>query len=248
MAAGKNKALRWARLYFDGFDLSGDTRALGTLENNFDEADMTGVSESTRNFLVSGRNAGIRGYQAHLNDAAAGAHTALKNAGENATAHEVSMVLGGGVAPEIGDPAYLLAGVQLMDNSSFDSAAAILSADFLPGVGFSSVPWGVLLSPATSISSTTTGDSVDLVTAQTTAGWLAILHILAQASGNYAFKIQDSTNDNDWNDLLSFSINGSAVASEASVSISGTVDRYVRFVATRTGGDVTPVCTFARVV
>lgn len=243
---GKNKIQRWARIFVDGFNLSGDARTFGTLEASYDEVDLTGWANSIRNALAGMQlAAGLRGFTALSNDAASGAFTALITA---ANGHELSVLFGGGTEPAAGDPAYLLGACKLSDAQSLDNAAFVTAADFVPQANVTPLwPWGVVLHPETSISATTNGTSHDNGVA-TTAGWHAILHITSTSSGNYAFIIQQSTTGafaGEETTLGTFSIDGSAVGSER---LTGTTSaaRYIRFKATRTAGTVTPICTFAR--
>ena len=244
--AGKNKTLRWMRVFIGGYNLSGDARTLGTLENNFEAADMTGWSEGVYNFIAgSPRHVAVRGFQALLNDAAAAAFAILKDAENSA---RLSILFGGGTEPAIGDPAFLIGSVQMGDLAGWDGLAATISADFLPessqyAAGVDD-PLGKVLHPETSLSATTNGTSVDNGASSANGGH-ANLHATVSSGGTWAFKIQHSPDNAAWADLMTFTINGSAIASEQKV-VTGTIDRYTRFVATRTSGSVTPVCTFAR--
>jgi len=244
--SGKDKLMRWARLYVGGYDISGDSRTMSTADIVFGEADITGWSEAVFNFLRDGRLAtGITGYQSIMNDTATTGSVALLQDGN---AQNLSLFFGGAGEPAIPDPAYLLPAVQLMDNMSIDSNVALINADFKPQAGVIdtavSHPLGVMLSPATSISSTTSNTSHDNEGA-TTGGWHAMIHITAESSGNFAFTIEHGTDDAAWATLGTFVTTGGSVSSEY-LSGSGTVNQYTRFVATRTGGTVTPVVSFAR--
>jgi hypothetical protein len=135
---GKDFQLRYARLYVDGCDLSGDSRTLSTLENSYGEADVSGWAEHY-NYIRDGvLTAGITGYQALLNDAAGRAFTKLKGA----DSHDLAMLLGNGGAPAIGALAYLMKAQQLGDLAMFDAKVGMLQADFKPLVGYPFAPFG----------------------------------------------------------------------------------------------------------
>lgn len=243
---GKNKILRWARMYVNGVDLSGDSRTFSRLDAGYGDADMTGWSQSTRNYLNTQVTAvGIRGYQALLNDTATtGAHTVLV-ANQGTGAQEVTLAFGSGAEPDVPDPAYVISGVQMNAVANLDGPTPIMSADWMGDSNAISVfPLGVVLNGATSLSSTTTKSSHD-AGAATSNGYLANLHILASSGGTWAFTIEHSTDDAAWSTLATFSADGSAVTSE-SQNGTGSVNQYVRFVATRTSGTVTAVCSFTR--
>lgn len=244
--SGKDKLLRHVRVYIGEYDLSGDIRTFDRLENTFEAADMTGVSEGCKNYSIgSVRTVGVQGIQALLNDAAAGSWSVLK---DSDTEREISVLMGGSGAPATGDPAYLLPAVQASSDTGIDGNVNIMTANFLfTPSGANAVvsnPIGVVLHPATSLSSTTNGTGVDNG-ASSSGGCWALLHITATTGGTWTFKVQDSPNDSDWADVLTFTANGSTVTSEQN-NASGTIDRYLRFQATRTSGSVTPVCTVAR--
>lgn len=247
--SGKDKTLRWARLYVDEFDLSGDSRTFSSLDNAYAEVNRTGWTHSVSHFICNDqRVVGLKGYQAMLNDVAGGAFAELKARDTS----RLSMLFGGGGAPATGDPAYLMRSIDMGEAISFDAGLAILTGDFNSDAGDYNVsadsPLGVVLHPATSITETTTGTSVDNAAA-TTGGGHANMHITAVgASAVWAFKLQHSTNDSDWSDITGggFTLTGSAVASE-SIEFTGTINQYTRVLCTFTsGGAVTPIVTIAR--
>jgi len=116
--SGKDKVMRWARLHVGGYDLSGDARTVGTLENGYTEGDMTGWGDSVKNYLTAdNRLVGVRGLQVLLNDAAGRGFTILKDAHNFAP---LTIFMGGGGEPAVPDPTYHLPGVQLSDTVSLD--------------------------------------------------------------------------------------------------------------------------------
>ena len=246
--AGKNHILTSLRVYLDGYNISGDTRSLDSMDSMFGEVDMLGVSETVRNFLADKvYPAAIRGYKALMNDTAlSGAHTLLVNP---ETGHEISVLMGqSGSAPDEGDPAYLLGAVQMSDMAAFDAAAAVIQTDFLPDAGVTNHnPNGVVLSDATSLSATTNKTAVNNG-GSSANGYHANLHVVATASGNFAILIQHSTSGafaGEETTLHTFTSTGGSVASEHG-SGTGTVNAYVRARFVRTAGSITPVITFAR--
>jgi hypothetical protein len=241
---GKNKLLRWLRVFINGYDLSGDARSIGTLMNAFGEVEMTGLSHSVKYFAADKvRQAGITDFKTLLNDAAAGAYTQLKN---NSLSIEISALFGAAPEPDFGDPAYLLYSAQLMHQLGWEGAAASVGANFMPQHDTGN-PIGVVLHPNTSLSDTTEGTEHDNG-ASSSNGWHANLHITASDAGDWEFKIEHSATGlwaGEEATLGTFTADGSAIGSEH-LTGTGTVNQYTRFVATRTSGTVTPICTFAR--
>lgn len=243
--SGKDKLLRYARIYVGGYDLSGDALTFSSLDNTFGEADTTGWSEFTRNYIRdSRRTVAIRGFQALLNDTAAGAYTRLVTSPDAI----VSLCLGGGGEPAVPDPAYLIYAAQMGDTTSFNTNIGMLTGDFLPlATQYSdnaTNPLGNVLQGAVSLSATTTGLSLDNAAA-TTGGFHAHLHVLATASGNFAITIEHSTDDAAWATLATFTSTAGAITAERQTG-TGTVNQYVRSLFTRTAGTTTAVVTFAR--
>lgn len=245
--AGKNKSLRWTRLYAGGYDLSGDARVFSSLDNQFEDADLTGWSNAVRTFLAgSPREAGVRGLQVLMNDAAAQGFAVLKDAG---SAIGLVIAFGGGAEPAVADPVYMLPGIQLGAEISLDGNVPVLAGDFLPYADLATIasvgnPLGNLLYPSTSIAATTNGTSVDNG-ASSANGGTGIMMVLATAAGNWALKIQHSTDDAIWSDLITFVSSGGAITAETQ-AVTGTINRYLRFQATRTAGTTTFLAAFAR--
>lgn len=93
------------------------------------------------------------------------------------------------------------------------------------------------------ITDTITGTEVDDPTgAAVTAACGASLHIwTAAAADTYVIKVQHSANNSTWADLITFSADGSAITAERQPVASGTVNRYRRVIATRTGSADNPL-------
>jgi hypothetical protein len=243
--SGKDKITRYMRLFVGGIDLSGDSRTFGAAEDIFETADMMGWSDTQHFHLSNRRNVQLTGYVAHMNDTATtGAFQVLKSSNNS---DRLSLCFGGGGEPATGDPAFLMGSVQISDQSGVDSNAVVITADFMADASqYNAVsrPFGVVLQGATSLSATTTGSSHDNG-ASSASGARANLHITVSSGGTWAMKIQDSSDDSAWVDLITFSADGSAVTSEQGAA-TGTVDRYTRAVLTRTSGTLTAVITIAR--
>ena len=243
--SGKDKLLRNTRIYVGAHDLSGDARTFGSLLNSVADVERTSWNEDMKNFISDEqRMIGIDGFQAIMNDAANRSHAQLKDI----DATVIGVMFGGGGEPAIGDPAYLLRSVAISGLFGLDAGIEVINADFRPDAGQldSDIfqPLGVVLHNAALTATTSSELTVD-EGAQTTKGGSAILFIPVSSGGTWAFKIQDSSDDSSFADLITFTSDGSAVTTETADD-SGTVDRYMKFVATRTSGTVTPVCLWAR--
>jgi len=259
MATGKNKLIKYARLWVGGYDLSGDARTVESLDYALTELDFTGWNQNIRNFLTDKRPAvAINGLQLFFNDSAVagseGAYTVLKQA--DATVFNTSLVFGGNAEPTYGDPAYVMRGMQFTQQGAQTDGIVLFNSAFKASPNTSEgIPWGQIIYPKTanvaaSITAATTvdqnGEINSPLTFPTTYGYKATLHIFATAAGSWSFKIEHSSNGSTWADLANFTINGSAVGSEHIVSNTASVNRYIRFAGTRTAGTITLACVFAR--
>jgi hypothetical protein len=88
-----------------------------------------------------------------------------------------------------------------------------------------------------SITNTLTGTGVlDPSDAAQTAACGAVLHVWAKTTTDtYVVKVQHSTDNSSWADLITFSADGKTLLAERQAIASGTINKYRRVVATRTG-------------
>lgn len=245
---------RYARLLCNGYNLSGDMRQIGELGVRFEQADATGWSDDVKQALADVGEVLMTGVVALMNNTPtaigptpAGAHAVLSVASSFIN----SFFLGIRAAPAIGDPSFAAVFEQgsLAVNGDVGQAV-LLSADFR---GTAILPqsvsvWGHALATGAALAATNNGGSVDNG-ASSTGGYIAVIHLTqttaAMASNNWQFKVEHSANDSTWTTLATFTANGSAITAER-LEGSGTVNRYVRLVSTRTAGTARPWVTFIR--
>jgi hypothetical protein len=244
---GKNKVLRWVRMFIGAYDMSGDARTFGELRNGIGEVDMLAWSDAVHWFLPDGhRVKGVDKWQAFLNDAAAGAWTLLKQAA--ATQRVLTIAFGSGAEPALGDATYILAGTQFTDLNTLDAMAPTLNVSLDEDAGQYSAqaenPLGYVLQAAVSLSATTTGTGFDNG-ALTSNGGHANLHVLVSSGGTWSLKVQHSVDNVTFADLITFTSTGAAIGAEHKTA-SGTVNRYTRVLLTRTSGSLTVMISFAR--
>lgn len=117
------------------------------------------------------------------------------------------------------------------------TALTLGSVEFLSYGNNFGVEDGYALTHGTITDTTTTTGVLDITDAAATAVSAGALHIwTACASDTYEVKIQHSASlGTGYADLLTFTLDGSAVGSERITAASGTVNKYRRVVATRTG-------------
>lgn len=244
---------RHCRMLLDGHNVSGDARQIQNVGLSYPPQDNAGWDSDLDVFMHGRPMLAFGPFQALFNQrngatgpVNAGAFTVLKDI-DVAIA---SLFIGMSEAPTIGCPSFF-ADVKHFSSpvEVGDNAPLVIGGNFNGAVS-GVAGWGQALAVGTSISSTTNNGSLDNG-ASTSDGWRAALHIAqsvgSMGSNDWEAKLQHSSNDSDWSDLGSpFTLDGSAVAAEI-ISGSGTVNRYVRAVFTKTAGnDIVPWLTFKR--
>lgn len=106
---------------------------------------------------------------------------------------------------------------------------------------------GVSLVDVAAITVDTNGTGVDNA-ASTANGGCGVLHVAAYSGlTNVVFKVQHSTDNSSWADLVTFTTVTAIGSQRVEVAAGTTVNRYLRFFADVTGsGSVTPQMSFAR--
>ena len=236
---------RHFRLFLDEVNLSGFSRTVGSFGSSYAEDELTGWSSDVKWYNLGQPTHQLSGYQAVFdNTAALGSFTELKTREE----YLVTLMIGVKAAPIVGSSCFCASLEQ--KNFIMDASGPILlNVDLIgPGQTESTLVekvWGkVLEMGATSRTATLTGASVDNG-AESTGGAEGFLHITVSDGGTWSLKIQDSTNDSDWTDLLTFAADGSAIAAERK-AVAGTVDQYTRVLFSRTSGAITVACAIVR--
>lgn len=203
-------------------------------------ADVTcfGASYDSSIIGLMGGNVSLAGFF----DGATGAIDDVLNTALGASSPKVVSLIPAGSGGTIGDRASLFtANETTYGLSSSVSEAVGITAEFKPT---SSIGGGVLLAPLTARTGTVNLTSVDN-SASSTGGYRANIHVTAFSGTSVVIKVQHSTDNSSWSDLVTFT-SITAATSESSAA-TGTVNRYVRaIVASGTFTSVTACVTFAR--
>jgi hypothetical protein len=148
------------------------------------------------------------------------------------------------IPPAIGDRAHLLSIVA----SSYAESSPVGGVIGLKWsvLGSNAAGMGLVLHPLAEDTNTTTGADRD-DGAATSTGWTAHLHVIAVDAGSWVIKLQDAATLPTYADVSGGSFTAkTAAGSQRLVSASGaTLRRFVRYVATRTGGSAGDGITFA---
>lgn len=228
------------RLYAAGYDLSGDANALNNMGYSQAMLDVTSLQDS-----AMARIAGLSDGTVTVNGwfEATGDHAAwTSNSGKLPSADQV-VVVGFGTA--LGDACLGMKAKQASYNVTRAPGSAIATVAEYQSTAGQQLDFGVLLTtgPKQTDASATNSTSVDQ-TSGTSAGAVGYIEAMSIGSGSATVKIQSSTNNTVWSDLITFI----AVTGQTSerVAVTGTVNRYVRVISTGTFTNLVFVVGFAR--
>ena len=148
-------------------------------------------------------------------------------------------------ATAIGDAIFMapITSTGLQKSSAVGGVVAISWTAMAEGA----VAYGQMLHPLAEDTNTTTGSSKD-DGASSSTGWTAHLHVTARDAGSWVIKLQDSADNSSWADVTGGAFTAATGATSqrlVSASAASTLRRYVRYVATRTGGSAGDGITFA---
>lgn len=236
---GKGYLTKYMRFIVNGVDLSLDTRQIGELRCLMAPVDVTGLEEIKKAIADQKLDIGISGYQAYLNDTTGYSLDTIE-AGNNAIS---TLLMGDGEAPSVGSLAYMVNGVVMGDPISLNEIAVISANIAADGASIHKQPIGHVLAYG-EITATGSQASIDNGVASTD-GYQIHLHVL-DGSGEFAFVVEHSTDDSTYTTLQALVLDGSVEGGEQVTDLEATVNRYIRFTATRTSGTARVVCTLAR--
>lgn len=215
----------------DGYELTGDSNNIG-ISDQRNMLDVTAFGDAVHNFVPGKRQVNMD-HSGYMNAASASSHPVLKGIDIDGI---VSVLVGDNTDPAEGDIAYSLSVLQ----GKYSPQPAV--GAFIP---FSAMfankgklgGWGVALAVPVTFTNTANGGAVDNGGA-TSNGGAAFLHILqAAASDTYSIVVEGSTTGSfggEETTVATFTLDASALGSER-IAINGTIPRYTRWKATRTG-------------
>lgn len=238
-------ATRWYRLWVDGYSMSGLARSIGSMGVEYRPDRVTGWQDPAESHTLGHPAVKFENLEVVFSSgntyssADAGSWDVLNDFGERV------ITLAMGIRDYIveGDPCFLATQEQTKFESSAGNGSVLVRADFRQGITRPYAnPFGFALVArvAGGLQATTEFDVIDLGSAHS-AGAVAHLHTYGGVGTvNWAFTIEHSTTgafageEATWH---TFSADGSAATAEVA-DLSDSLDRYIRFVATRTSGVV----------
>lgn len=231
--AGKRVG-KWARIFIDGYSLTAKISNVAP-NNAFTEVEVSGYGQD-KNYLA-GQGDGTLVIDGFFDATANQTHDALKTLASGDNAQIVTVAYGNNAAPVAGDATITLRGNQMNYQTipAKDGAIAV-KATIRPAADYPIPEFGVLLDDATI---TQDGSSTAVNNGASSAnGGVGYLHILGLSSGDsIVVKIQHSSDNNTYADLITFTLDGSAIGGER-ITVAGTVDQYLKATYDVTGASI----------
>lgn len=214
-----------------GYDLTGDMNKIAIDDSRKMQPASTFGDVVTK--FIPGQRIAKLNHQGLMNAVSAMSHPVLKGLAVDGV---LSILLGQNAAPIDGDIAYhLMTGQEQYQVAPQIGQVIPFRASFANKGDEGG--WGVSLAVPVTITNSANGSSIDNG-ASSSNGGAAFLHILlAAATDTYVIIVEGSATGafaGEESTLATFSLDGSAINSER-VAISGTMPRYLRYKATRTG-------------
>jgi hypothetical protein len=226
--------LKHTRFYADGYEWSGGLRAIGPLQNTYDETDLTTILDAVKGYLPAHSTLGIGTLNGVLdNTATTGLH--ILASGAAGTKRTVMVAIGIQAAPAQGDPVYL----GEFEQQGYYQEGPYVSIPFaLPSETSTTLlyskPWGWLLHANGAETAVNTAVGIDDIGASTAFGGYLCYQVTA-GNGTATIKVQDAaTNANGSFSDLSGATSGSIDCSTPKYGIvalgrTATVRRYLRW-------------------
>lgn len=215
------------RLYYNQYDLSGDVGAVQTMRASRAVQDVTGIDKDAVERLGVLPD-GEMSFTAFWNDSASQSYPVLSALG---TADVIGSYFAG---TAIGNEAVSIKAKQVsLDVNRGQDGSLVLTTQLL-GNG-APLDFGHQLTNGKQTFASSGTATKDDYGAATSYGASAYLHLLSIASGTATVKVQHSSDDSTYADLITFTASAAGTAERASTAaITTTVNRYLRVNVTGT--------------
>ena len=239
-----SRAGKWTRVFVDGYDLTIRGTDVIPPHSVHDEVPVDGYTQD--HCYLNGMADAITSFTGFFDQSTGKTHDALNVIASGDTQKLITVALGDNALPAIGDTTFSMPAVQSSYVVNPNLKAAIVASGTFKSLG-TPAEVGVLLADLTGISGD--GDTASVNNGASSAdGGVGYLHLYGISAGDtVVIKIQDSANDAVWADLITFTLDGSAIGAER-IEVTGTVDQYlqVTYDVTGTGVDFDFAVAFHR--
>lgn len=222
--------------YVNGFDLSGDVGAIGTIRDSGTLLDVTGISKGAPE-RITGIADGEISFNAFFNDAAGQEHLAFRDLGSD------DKIVTYAVGTAVGKAGAGLVGKQVDysgQRANDGSLVFTVNAQSSNGDG---LHWGRMLTAGVRTDTDATdGGSLDNGAATAFGAVLFLQVFTGTIDADATIKIQDSADNSNWLDLADAAFTALddttafPYAERISLGATATVRRYLRVVTTTSGG------------
>ncbi len=227
---------RHARVFCDGYDISGYANSIGALALKFAATPNHAYSDAVMNVLAGRPTIGAGNISALADNDTAGLHV-LANSG--AGTRNIMVAFGVLAAPVAGNPVFAWkfeeTGYQVSAGSGFLASTLEVGSASYAGILSYNTPWGVLLHASSAETAANTAVGLDDNGASSAKGGIFVYHIQS-SDGTVTIKAQDAATNLDGSFAdLSGATSGSVDASVTpksgmiALSTSATVRRYIRW-------------------
>ena len=226
------------RCYVAGYDISGDANSLDGVGYTQNLMETTAInSEATSR--ITGLVDGVLGVNVFFE--ASSEHAALLSSNKLPTGDRNVLVPMGSA---VGDAGIGLVSKQANYDVSQGGPSAPITAKASFNANGYAPEFGVMLTAHDDThSSASNGTSVDN-SASSASGGAGYLQAFSLSSGTPVVKIQHSSDNSSFSDLITFTAS-TAISSEY-LTVSGTVNRYIRVISTGTFSNLNFACLFYR--
>lgn len=255
MATGRTTS-KHARVYIDGYDLSGYTRSIGPLLESYGEAGEAALTDAVTGYLPNHVTLGVGALNGIFDNTATSGLHVLGAAGAGSR-HVTTVALGVRAAPAIGDPCYAGHFEQTDYQADPNSGMVFATVPFSKTSSAATTlafpkPWGALLNVSARTAANSATGGVDNGAATAAGGFLAY-HVLASSNASHTatISIDDSADDSSYT-ALSGATTGSitvtaGVSGIVALGATAAVKRYLRWqLALGTATSVTFILSFHR--
>lgn len=219
--------------YVGGRDLSGDVGSIQSVGGVRSTLEVTGIDKSGVERLLA-HGDGQMTFQTFFNDATGQAHDSLSPL----TTADVIVLWALGLT--IGDIAAFLVAKQINYDFNRPMDGSLEQVTEVQGDG-NALEWATMLTAGMITHSSATNGASENNGGSSASGLAGVLQVKSIASGTITLTIEDSPNNSTWSTLKAFASVSSAPTAER-VTVSGTVDQYLRIASTGTFGGS---CVFA---
>ena len=230
-----------SRFFLDGYDISGDVGAIGTIRAGRSPLDVSSIDVSGTK-RISGRKFGEMDWNVFFNDAAAQEHVALK-----AITRTDRYALWAQSCSAIGDLGVAMLGKQMSYDWAFGADGGAIGTVQMLSNG-APTEFVELLTPGKRTDTTATnGASLDGAAA-TTFGLAAYAFLTDFSGTDITLTLEDSANNSAFSAITggAFTAFTAVGAQRIQTAVGGTVRRYVRVVSSGTFSSATFVVVFVR--